>query len=79
MLPFLKNKQDGSSSTGLIVKERKPDESQENHNKYEGLEVAMEELSTHLFNKDYKAAAECFKSAFELCESQPHDETNTEE
>jgi hypothetical protein len=70
MLPFLKNKQDasGSSSEPII---REPDEGAE---EYDSLHTAMEELGGHLASKDWAAAAECFKAAFQLCEEEPHEE-----
>lgn len=75
MLPFLKPKHQGSA-TGIIIKNRqsdeKPEENQEDKNA--GLEASMRELHSHLQSGDYKAAAECFKDAFQQCEDEPHSE-----
>lgn len=72
MLPYLKLKKDkmneGSDSAEVEMK------TSENQEDYDGLEAAMEELGGHLAAKDWKAAAECFRAAIELCESQPHEE-----
>ncbi len=67
MLPFLKNKHEASGSTSEPIK-REHDESFE----YDGLETAMEELGEHLSSKNWKAAAECFKAAFQMCDEEPH-------
>lgn len=73
MLPFLKPKDQGVA--GLIVKNRKPDEkTEEKQVDKSSLEDSMEKLRTHLDSGDFKAAAECFKRAFQACENQPHSE-----
>jgi hypothetical protein len=61
MLPFLKNKEAGASSQIDSI-ERKPDEPKE----YDALEGAMEELHSALISKNYKDAAEIFRSCCDL-------------
>jgi hypothetical protein len=34
----------------------------------------MQELQGHLSAHDYKAAAECFRACFQMCEKAPHEE-----
>lgn len=68
MLPFLKLKQDAASSSPVETMKREPDEEKD----YDGLESAMEELHSAMNSKDYKAAAEIFRAAFELMDSEPH-------
>lgn len=72
MLPFLKNKQEGSVSGPVDTVKREPDEDKD----YEGmhpLEVAMEELFSAKSNKE---KAEAFKAAIAIAQSEPHEEHN---
>jgi hypothetical protein len=71
-LPFLKLKQDAAASSPVEVMERKPDEQDEKE--YDGLEAAMEELHQALTAKNYAGAAQIFRDAAELVDSQPHEE-----
>jgi hypothetical protein len=73
LIPFLKRNKEASMSAPVEAIERKPDEDKD-ETEFDGLESAMEELHTALNSKDYKLAAEIFRSAFELMESQPHTE-----
>jgi len=78
MLPFLKQKQ----VAGLIVAKRKPDgtheeqhsEDQEDH----GLEACATDLIRAIHAKDSTAAAAAMRAAFELMESEPHEEAGIE-
>lgn len=70
MLPFLRNKQDGSASGPIESVEREPDEGKEES--FDSLESAMGELHEALNAKNYKGAAQIFRSAFELMDSEPH-------
>ncbi len=72
MLPFLKLKQEGSASGPVDSMERKPDGEPE----YDVLESAAEDLCHAIESKDYKAAAAALRAAFELLESQPHEENS---
>lgn len=70
MIPFLKHKNDASASAPIESIERKPDEGAE----YDVLEAAAEDLCIAIEAKDYKAAAAALRAAFELLESEPHEE-----
>lgn len=77
MLPFLKDKKEAGMSTKpeLDKIDRKPDEEEdEDHDVVDSLEGAMQELHSALNAKDYSGAAEIFRSAFELMDSEPHEE-----
>ena len=66
----------------MITETRKPDENSakpEESNDNEGLEMAAQDLIDAVHNKDPKAAASAMRAAFELMESQPHEENNEEE
>lgn len=69
MIPFLKNKQDAASSTSIDKVERKPDSEE-----YDVLESAAEDLCHAIEAKDYKAIAAALRAAFDLLDSQPHEE-----
>ena len=71
MLPYLKDKDFGTVALSDKI-ERKPDE--EHEDEADSLEGAMSELHSALNSKDYKGAAAIFRSAFELLESEPHEE-----
>jgi hypothetical protein len=72
MLPFVKDKKEGSVSAPVESIERKPDEDKEDE--FDSLESAMSELHEALNAKNYKGAAQIFRSAFELLDSEPHKE-----
>ncbi len=69
MLPYLKEHEVAGGGPSEKI-ERKPDE--ESDGEFDSLEGAMSELHSALNAKDYKGAAEIFRSAFELLDSQPH-------
>lgn len=69
LLPWLKNKKEsGSASASTPVLKREHDEDYE----YDSMEAAAEDLCNAIERKDYKAAAEALRSAFELMDSEPH-------
>ena len=83
-LPFLQKKQ----VAGVIVSHRKPDGSkEESHSEEEdsdhsGLTACMRELASALKSDNHEAAAEAFRSAFQILDAEPHEEgphTNEEE
>lgn len=76
LIPIFKRKDDGMNS-GVMIKERSPDEQPVDDSEYDGLESAMEELDKHLNRRDYKAAAECFRDAMELCKDSPESEESS--
>jgi len=67
MLPFLKNKKEAGAAVVESV-ERKPDDG----STPDVLEGAMEEFHAALRRSDWKQAADIFRSAFELMDSEPH-------
>ena len=71
-LPFLKHKQDSASSSPVESIKRSHDEGKEDE--FDSLEGAMSELHEALNAKNYKGAAQIFRSAFELLDSEPHSE-----
>lgn len=75
-LPFLRPK----AVAGLIISQRKPDggkeETHSQENEGEGLESAMGDLCRAMASKDEKSMAAAFRAAFQILESEPHDETS---
>ena len=72
MIPFLRKKDEASTSAPADKISRKPDEGKEED--YDGLEACMSELSSALKADDHKAAAVAFRSAFDMLEMGPHEE-----
>lgn len=70
--PFLKAKDQRVS--GLIIEHRKPDEKPEAEEQDYGIETCARDLLNAVEAKDIKGIAEALKSAFDILESQPHDE-----
>lgn len=70
MIPFLKKNLEASASSPIESVERKPDEGAE----YDVLESAAEDLCRAIDAKDYKSIAAALRAAFELLDSQPHEE-----
>lgn len=72
ILPFLDKK---TAQTGVIVKQRAPDEKpEESQGDDSGIHACAEDLIHAIHNKDIKAAAEAIKAAFEILDAQPHEE-----
>lgn len=72
MLPFLKQK---AQQSGVIIHERKPDtHNQTTENPNEDLEAVAEDILRYINMKDIKGLATALKSAFEICDAQPHTE-----
>ena len=71
MLPFLKNKMEGSVSEPADSVTRKPDD--EDGLEIDSLEVAMQELFAAKSDKERAAA---FRAAFQLLEDQPYSEAS---
>ena len=68
MLPYLKRSKEVSVAVPSETIKRESDSEQEP----DSLETAMEELHSALTRKDFKGAADIFRSAFELMDSAPH-------
>jgi len=75
MLPWKKKGQISS----LIIAQRKPDGSIKESNDHEALASAMEDFCHAEESKNYVAMAKAFKSAFQILESEPHEEASDEE
>lgn len=82
MLPYLKPK----SSSGLIIATRKPDGTNEAEGmegeEDQGLSMAAADLIRAVHAKDEAATASALRAAFELLDSEPHQEgehTNEQE
>lgn len=71
MLPFLKK---AKLQTGVIVKERSPDEKPEENQEDSGLEDCAKELISAIEMKDPKAVARVIKDMFQITDSEPHSE-----
>jgi hypothetical protein len=70
-LPFLKTNR--NNNAGVIVQHRASDEP-ENDNKDDGLETCLEEMHAAMDARDYKQAARSLRAAFQICDSEPHEE-----
>lgn len=70
MLPFLKHNQEASASGPVESIKREPDEDYD----YDMLDSAAEDLIQAVHSKDVKAVSSALKAAFQICDSQPHEE-----
>lgn len=71
MLPFLKDKKEASVSAPPSTITRESDDESDS---FDSLEVAAQDLCDAIHSRNYKAVAEALRAAFELCESEPHEE-----
>lgn len=71
MLPFLKNKNEASVSQPPDQITRKPDDEADS---YDPLHSAAEDLKSAIQSGNVKSIAEALRAAFEICDSQPHEE-----
>jgi hypothetical protein len=69
MLPFLKKQHESGVAGPVETVKREPDQESEP----DSLEVAMQELFSAKSDKERAAA---FRAAFDLLETQPHDEVS---
>lgn len=76
ILPFLTKKQHQGS--GITIKTRQPDEDQPEPSGSEAIEACASDLIKAIHSHDMKGTAEALKSAFEILESQPHEEESIE-
>lgn len=74
MIPFLKKRE--AKQVGVIVQDRAPDQKEENqeNDKDASIHACAQDLINAVHAKDVAKAAEAIRSAFEILESQPHDE-----
>lgn len=70
MIPFLKHSKKGSVSAPVDSIKREPDEGAE----YDALEAAGQDLIDAVHAKDAAAVAAALRAAFELADSEPHEE-----
>lgn len=70
MLPFLKRNLEATQSGDDESQMRKPDEEAE----YDSMHSAAEDLISAVHSKNVSAVAEALRAAFEMMESQPHEE-----
>ena len=75
ILPFLKHK---PQVAGIMTIERKPDQDTETQDD-SGMMAAAQDLSNAIHSKDIKAIAAALRAAFEILETQPHDEISHEQ
>lgn len=68
MLPFLSKPK---SQVGVIVKERAPDKESQDDS---GLEACAQDLHEAIKSNDIRKIASALKAAFEICDSEPHEE-----
>jgi len=68
MLPFLKK----APSAGVIVTTRQPDEQKDSED--HGLRQCAKELIDAVHTKDEAAVARAIRAAFEILDSEPHEE-----
>jgi hypothetical protein len=77
MLPFLKPKR----VAGVIIEKRKADQSPQVEPEDaadQGLDACSEELIRAMHAKDAKGVSAALRAAFEVLESQPHEEAEQE-
>ncbi len=70
MLPFLKLKQEGSTSEPVDPIKRKSDDESD----YDMLESASEDLISAVHSKDVKAVCSALRAAFQMLDMEPHEE-----
>lgn len=70
MLPFLKDKKEGSMSSSAVPDkvQRKPDEDAE----YDTFHAVAEDLINAIKAHDVPGCAEALRAAFDLADSEPH-------
>jgi hypothetical protein len=70
MLPFLKNTQEGSASSPIEPIKRESDHEED----YDGLHACAEDLHAAVKSGDIPGIASALKAAFQICDSEPHEE-----
>lgn len=76
MLPFNKNK--SGQIAGIIMKTRSPDEDTESNDNSAAIDACAKDLIQGISQNDAKKVAEALKSAFQILESMPHEEGESE-
>lgn len=75
MLPFLK-KRDQGGIAGILVKNREPDEKQEEQGSY--IKDCVKDLIEAISNKNIDLAEQSLRDIFQELEKQPHNEQPSE-
>lgn len=70
MLPFLKHSKEASVSVTPDVIKRESDHEEE----FDSVESAAEDLIHAIHSKDVKSVATALRAAFEILDSEPHEE-----
>lgn len=70
MLPFLKHSKEGSMQGPVETIQREHDED----SGFDMVEACAEDLIEAVHKKDVKAVAQALRAAFEICDSEPHQE-----
>lgn len=70
MLPFMKRDKEGSASMPADSKMRKPDDGEA----YDVMHSAAQDLLSAIESKSVKGIAEALRAAFDLADSEPHEE-----
>jgi hypothetical protein len=75
MIPFLKKKQEDGYSPALTIKTRTPDKPEENQeDDHAGRHAAAKDLMSAIQTGDIKGIADALQAAFEIMDSEPHEE-----
>jgi hypothetical protein len=72
LLPFLRKKQEEGSSPTLSIKTRTPDKKEDSDDA--GLNACAQDLLDAVQARDVSGVAAALKAAFEIADSQPHEE-----
>lgn len=75
MLPFLKKSQEAGASGPAETVMREPDMEEEPTEDFDSLHVAAQDMLDAIHSKDAKALALAIQAAFDMCESNPFEET----
>lgn len=75
MLPFLMKPR----ASGGVITEVRPSDYEKDDSDDSGLLSAAKDLCSAIEVKDYKKAAAALKAAFQICDSEPHEEGPHEE
>ena len=73
MLPFLKNKKDAGIVSGVQIKTREPDKTEENQED-SSLDMCCKDIISAIHSRDHKALASALKDALQDLDSQPPEE-----
>ena len=71
-LPFLKKDKEASVSMPADVQRREPDSEEDSD--YDSLESCAEDLTRAIASKDLKGVASALRAAFQILDSEPHEE-----